>query len=126
MKKAILFFSVMVIIPNLAKATEAFSFLTDVVESFQTSEIAISRLDTAKSEELITRMKDMIVFNNEIRTAAEFVRPHLASKNEIIKQSAELFLKSYSAIVQNNENALNAFENAINNPENYVSKEGSF
>ena len=126
MKKIIFLLSVMVIIPNITGATEAFDFMTDVVKSFQSSEIAGSRINTSDSKELVEKMKDIIVFNNEIRIAAEFIKPHLASKNEIIKESAESFFTIYSSIVQNNEKFLNTLENTFNNLEDSASKEGTF
>jgi len=59
-------------------------------------------------------MKDIIVFNNEIRIAAEFIKPHLASKNEIIKEPAESFFTINSSTVQNNEKFLNTLEITFN------------
>ena len=126
MKKIILLLSIMVFIPNLAGATEAFDFMTDVIKSFESSEIAGSRIKNRESSGLLAQMKDIIVFNNEIRAAAEFIKPHLTSKNEIIKESAESFFTIYSSIVQNNEHLLNILENAYNKPEDSASNKGTF
>ncbi|MBN1663425.1 MAG: hypothetical protein JW943_07485 [Deltaproteobacteria bacterium] len=126
MKKIVLFLLMMAFIPNLAGATEAYDFMTAIIKSFQSSEIAGSRIKNSESSDVVSLMKDIIVFNNEMRTAAEFTKPYLNSKNEIIKKSAESFFTIYSSIVQNNENLLNTFENAFNKPEDTASKEGTF
>jgi len=112
--------------PTPARATEAFDFMTAVVKSFQSSEIAGDRIKSSESTELISHMKDIIVFNNEIRTAAHSITPYLSSKNEIIAKSAKVFFSIYSTVVQNNEDLLNTFENALNKPEDSYSKEGTF
>jgi hypothetical protein len=116
----------MTFIPNLAGATEAYDFMTAIIKSFQSSEIAGSRIKNSVSSDLVSQMKDIIVFNNEMRTAAGFTKPYLKSKNEIIRKSAESFLAIYSSIVQNNENLLNTFENAFNKPEALLQKKARF
>jgi hypothetical protein len=126
MKKIFLFLLIIVFIPNFAGATEAFDFMTAVIKSFQSSEIAGSRIKNSESSDLVSQMKDIIIFNNEMMTAAEFIKPHLTSKNEIIKHSAETFFSIYSSIVKNNEYLLNTFENAFNKTEASASKEGTF
>jgi len=126
MKKIILLLSIMIFIPNPAGATEAFDFMTDVIKSFESCEIAGSRIKYSESSGLVAQMKDIIVFNNKIREAAEFIKPHLTSKNEVIKESAESFFTIYSSIVQNNEHLLNILENAFNKPEDSASNKGTF
>ena len=126
MKKIILFLSAMFFIPNFAGATEVFDFMTAVVNSYQSAEIAGSRIKSSESKELVTQMKDIIVFNNEMSTGAQFIKPYLTSKNELIKESAESFFDIYSSIIQNNKNLLGTLESILNNPEATSSREGTF
>jgi len=53
MKKIIFLLSIIVIIPNITGTTEAFDFMTDIVKSFQSSEIAGSLIKTSETKELV-------------------------------------------------------------------------
>ena len=115
----------MFFIPNLAGATEVFDFMTAVVNSYQSAEIAGSRAKNNDSRELVTQMKDIIVFNNELSTGAQFMKPFLTSKNQLIKESPESFFTIYSSIIQSNRNLLGDLETILNNPEAAASREGT-
>lgn len=126
--KKILFVTLLAIFtfPNVAKATESYNFIGDVIRSLQSAQIAGERTKQGNSNDLVSQMKDIIVFNNGILEAAQFIKPHLASNNKLIKESAGSFHFIYSSIVENNENLLKTLENALNSIENTVAKQGTF
>lgn len=125
-KKFVLLLLTIFLMPNLARATEAYDFLSAVTNSFQSSQIAGERIKNSDSSDLVLQMKDIIVFNNEIKIAAQFIKPHISSDNDLIKESANSFYAIYLFIIRNNETLLNNFEKAFNNPEDTAAKEGTF
>lgn len=125
-KRLVLFLLAIILVPDFVGATEAYDFMSAVIKSFQSSQIAGERIKGSDSADIVSHMKDIIVFNNEIKAAAHFIKPHLSNGNELIKESANSFYTIYLSIIQNNENLLNTFEKAFNNIENSASKEGTF
>ena len=111
---------------NLARATEPYNFVNDVISSFQSARIAEARIKQGSSNDLVTQMKDIMVFNNGIMEAAQFIELHFSSSNKIIKEAASSFHFIYSSIIENNANFLNTLENELNNPESTAGKEGTF
>ena len=126
--KKILFVTLLALFtfPNISKATESYNFIEDVIKSFQSAQIAGERTKQGNSDEFVSQMKDIMVFNNGILEAAQFIKPHLTSKNKLIKESADLFHLIYSSIVENNQNLLMALEDALNNIESTAAEQGTF
>ena len=107
-------------------ASEPYDFVLAVIESFEKIEIAKERIENSDDPSLIIFVKDMIVFNSEMERARSFIKPHLSSKNESIKKSANGFDLIYSLIIGNNEKLLNFYEKVFNEKDNFSAKEGTF
>ncbi|ODS34508.1 MAG: hypothetical protein SCARUB_00384 [Candidatus Scalindua rubra] len=126
-KIIIYFFLVVFLLPNVARATEAYNFMTAIIESLQSVKIADDRgvpnLNDNDHEVII--MKDIMVYNNELKKASSFIKPYTSSKSEIIKLAATTFYELYSLIILNNESVLSLYENTLNNIEDLATKRGT-
>ncbi len=126
-KIIIYFFLAIFLLPNVARATEAYNFMAAIIESLQSAKIARDRMNLNLNEEdEAIIMKNIIINNNELKEAARFIKPYTSSKSEITKLAATTFGEIYSLIILNNESMLSLFENALNNIEDLVTKQGTF
>ena len=126
-KIIIYFFLAIFLLPNVARATEAYNFMAAIIESLQSAKIARDRMNLNLNEEdEAIIMKNIIINNNELKEAARFIKPYASSKSEITKLTATTFCEIYSLIILNNESMLSLFENALNNIEDLVTKQGTF
>ena len=118
--------AILLLSSQIATASEPYDLVLAIVESFQQIEIAKERIQNSDDPSMIIFVKDMIVFNDEMEMARSFVKPHLSSKNESIKESANGFDLIYSLIIENNEKLLNFYEKVFNEKDNFSTKEGTF
>lgn len=117
------------LLPNVARATETYNFMVAVINSIESCKIANERLKLSNSEEDLTGsaiMKDIIVTNNKIKEASQFIEPYLLSKKETTKEAAKQFTAIYSLMVQNNEDLLDFTEHTYNNIEDLLAKQGTY
>lgn len=111
---------------DIAEATEPYNFITDVIRSFERLKIAADRIKNADNSDTVLFMKNTIVFNNEINFAAQLVKPHVSSNNNIIKESASGFYEIYLSIIKSNQVDISLFESALNNPKDTAANQGTF
>ncbi len=128
MQKIIIYFILLVFfLPNSARATEAYNFMAAVIESLQSAKIAQDRINlNVNEEDVAIIMKGMIVYNDELKEAARFIKPYTSSKSETTKLVATAFSEIYSLIILNNESIISLFENVLNNIEDLATKPGTF
>ncbi len=125
----ILIISFVFLVPNVARATEGYDFMSAIINSIESCKIAKERLMLSNYEEDLTGstlMKDIIVTNNKIKEASRFIEPYILSKNEATKSAAEQFAAIYTLIIQNNEELLDFTEHTYNNIEDLVAKQGTY
>ena len=119
------------LLPHVARATEAYNFMSAVINSLQSVKIAKDRInlnmscEVAVDGEEVIIMKNIIVYNNELKEAARFIKPYTSSKSELIKSSATAFCEIYSLIILNMENMLSLYEDVLNNIEDLSTKQGT-
>ena len=112
--------------PRLLLANEQFEFVSCVFEGLETCKIASERLKSGKEQDIVSVMKDLMVFTNEVRRAKHATAPHGNSKNEFVKEPAKQLHFIYSMVVENNENLLSFIEKTINDPSEASSKQGTW
>jgi hypothetical protein len=115
MKKTIFILIIGIFLANGAMASEPFVFISDVVNSFQSAQFAEKSFKKGFLGDLTLQMKDLLLFNNGMMEATEFIKPHLSSNDKNIKETARIFNSIYLSIIENNKNLLNMLENALNN-----------
>ncbi len=126
-KIIIYFFLAIFLLPNVARATEAYNFMAAIIESLQYYKIAHDRINlNVNEEDEAMIMRSIIVYNKELKEAARFIKPYTSSKSEFTKLASTTFCEIYSLIILNNESMLSLFENALNNIEDLVTKQGTF
>jgi hypothetical protein len=128
MRKTTIYFLLvlLVAVPRLSAASEPFDFVSDVIESLEACKIAGERIKDSASEDPVTIMKDITVFNNGIRRANLMVARHQNSKVELIRESTAWFSSIYLSIVKNNEQLLSFLEQTLNDPKEATSKQGTW
>ncbi len=125
-KIIIYFFLVVFLLPNVARATEAYNFMAAVIKSLQYYKIAYDRINlNVNEEDEAIIMRNIIVYNNELKEAARFIKPYTSSKSETTKLTAAAFCEIYSLIILNNESVLSLYENVLNNIEDLDTKQGT-
>jgi len=112
--------------PYFLFASEPFEYVTCVFESLGTCQIASERLKGGKEEDIVSSMKDLIVFTNEVRRAKDTIAPYTKSKNEFVKKSVGMLDLIYSMVIDNNEKLLAFIEKTMNNPSEVTSKQGTW
>lgn len=117
---------VLLLLPNISDASEPYDFISDVITSFELSNIASHRIKNAKDDSLIMQMKDIKVFNHEIDKAKAYIYPYLKSNNDLIRETAESYNLIYMGVIENNEKLLSQIEDLLNNMNELSSKQGTF
>ena len=112
--------------PHLLLASEPFEFVSCFFESLGICKNASERLKDKKEEDIVSVMKDLIVFTNEVRSAKDTIAPYKNNKNKIINESATFLDSTYSMIVANNEKLLTLLEETLNKPSEAISKQGTW
>jgi hypothetical protein len=128
MQKIIIYFILVVfLLPNVARATEAYDFMSAVINSLQSAKIAQDRMSlNAKEEDEVIMMKNIIVYNKELKEAASSIKPYTSSKSEMTKLTATTLCEIYSLIILNYEKALSILENVLNHIDDVATKQGTF
>ena len=124
--KLVIAVAAIIFLPVTCPASEAFDFMSDVIRSWERCLIADSRIKSSEKNDFVSMMKDLQVFGDEIQRANSLVKPHTESKNELISKSAIGFSKLYAAIVTNNEQTIDLLEDVLNDPRDFVSKQGTW
>jgi hypothetical protein len=124
--KPVVALAAIIFLPFPCLATEPFDFVSAVIRSWERCLIADSRIKSSEKDDFVSLMKDLQVFGDEIQQANSLVKPHTKSENELIRKSAIGFSKLYAAIVTNNEQAIDLLEDALNDPRDFVSKQGTW
>ena len=119
-----LIISFVFLLPNVARATEAYNFMAAIIESLQSTTIAHDRMSlNANEEDEVIIMKNVIVYNDELKEAARFIKPYTSSKSEITKLAATTLCDIYSLIILNNESILSLYEKVLNNIDDLATKQ---
>ena len=85
---AILLLFLIFFVPDISKATEPYDYISDVIRSFERLKIADERFKNSDNNTHVLFMKNIILFNKGINAAAQFIKPHVSSKNNLINKSA--------------------------------------
>ncbi len=115
-----------VAVPRLSFASEPFDFVSDVIRGLLACKIADEHIKATEAKDLVSRIKDILVFTNGIRQADSMIAPYRNSKNEPIQKSADSFSAIYSSIVANNKQLVSFLEQTFNDPEEAASKQGTW
>ncbi len=123
----ILITSFIFLLPNIARATEAYDYMSAVINSLQFAKIAHDRMSLNANEEDETTiiMRNIIVYNKELKEAAGFIRPYTSSKSEMTKLTATTLCEIYSLIIINHDKILSLCENVLNNIDDLDTKQGT-
>ena len=126
MKKTIYFIIFFVFLfPRISKANDSYEYMSAVVQSLSTLEIATDRESNNEPNSLILMMKNLISFNYELIKANSMIKPYHSSTDVYIKKSSEAISRIYSFLKITNQKLVEYIEELLNNPEKYVSKEGT-
>jgi len=111
----VLIISSVFLLPNVAKATEAYDFMSAVINSLQSVKIADDRrvLNSNDNDDSAIIMKNIMVYNKELKEASRFIEPYTSSKSEITKSASTTFCGVYSLIILNMESILSLYENVL-------------
>jgi hypothetical protein len=119
---------VLIFAPSTVFATEAFEFVSDVIQSLGICKVADSRVKEkhGQDNDMYSLMKDLRVFTDEINRAKTTIERHANSKNSLIKDAATLYYNTYSFIIVNKEQDISFLEEKLNNPADVASKQGTW
>jgi len=111
--------------PNIARATEAYDFISAIIDSFQITDIArhrIRNIDFEKADP-ISQMTALTVYKKELEKAAQSIKPFTLSKDSNINLFARTYSLIYENLIMNQKALLDLYEKILNNP---GTKEGTF
>ncbi len=108
---------IMLFVPDMAKATEGYDFISAIIDSFQITNIARHRYNAVDFENIDTteQMMAITVFKKELEEASQYIEPFTKSKNSDIKLVAQVYGLTYSNLMKNGERILDLYENTLNN-----------
>ena len=119
MKKIFLFSLLTIFLtPNIAKATEAYDFVSTIIDSFEITNIARHRFLNNDFEKLdsTAQMTAVTVFKKELEKAAQRIEPFTKSKDKNTSLFARAYSLTYTRLIKNQDAVLDLYEKILNNP----------
>lgn len=111
--------------PNHARASEAYEFLSALIDSFEITNIARHQIEKVNflSDDPTSTMSSIVVFKNELHSAKQIIDPYPSSKNIAISNFGKAYQLTYIELIQIQESLLKLYEILQNEPND--SKEGT-
>ena len=113
-------------VPNLARATEPYDYFAALIESFRSIQIGNERISQIDTGDNTSFFKALIIFNNQVEEAANYIKPFTASDDVIIRETAIAYQKLYRAVIENNLSFMSFAEKSLNEINETAEAQGAF